>query len=117
MEQLLKSATIGEIILWLLGKRRRLRIRGASMQPLLQPGEEILINPDAYQKSAPKIGDIIVALHPYRPKFFIVKRVISIEPDGSYFLQGDNTLESTDSRVYGAIKLDQILGQVTSRFA
>ena len=39
-----------------------------------------------------------------------------MEKDGSFFLQGDNTLESTDSRSYGAIKLDQIIGKVTSRF-
>ncbi|MDJ0743616.1 MAG: nickel-type superoxide dismutase maturation protease [Xenococcaceae cyanobacterium MO_167.B27] len=117
MLQSLKDATPKEIILWLLRKRRRLRVTGASMQPLLQPGEEILIDINAYKKASPQIGDIIVAFHPYRPKFPIVKRIVSIEKDGSLFLQGDNTLESTDSRSYGAIQLDQILGKVTSRFA
>ena len=116
MKQSLKDPTPQEIILWLLRKRRRLRITGASMQPLLQPGDEILIDINAYKKSTPQIGDIIVAFHPYRPNFPIVKRIVSIEKDGSFFLQGDNTLESTDSRSYGAIKLDQIIGKVTSRF-
>ena len=86
------------------------------MQPLLQPGDEILLNINAYNKSAPQIGDVIVAFHPYLPDFPIVKRIVSIEKDGSFFLQGDNTLESSDSRSYGAIKLDQIIGKVTSRF-
>ena len=115
MSQSLPDATFKEIILWLLGKRKRLRITGASMQPLLQPGEEILIDINAYQKTTPKIGDIIVTFHPYIPKFPIVKRIISIE-NGKCFLEGDNKLDSTDSRTYGAIKLDRIIGKVICHF-
>ena len=114
--QSLPDATFQEIILWLLRKRKRLRVTGISMQPLLQPGEEILIDINAYKKASPQKGEIIVANHPYRPNFSIVKRIVSIENDGSLFLQGDNTLESTDSRYYGAIQLDQIIGKVICRF-
>ena len=116
MSQSLPDATFREIILWLLRQRKRLRVTGASMQPLLKPGEEILIDLNAYQKSAPEIGDIIVAFHPYRSNFSIVKRIVSIEKEENFFLQGDNSLESTDSRSYGAIKLDQIIGKVICRF-
>ena len=115
MSQTLADATVKEIILWLLRKRKRMRVIGESMQPLLQPGEEILIDISAYQKSLPKIGDIIVAFHPYHANFPIVKRIISID-NGDCFLQGDNKSESTDSRSYGAIKLDRIMGKVTCRF-
>ena len=115
MAKSLPDATFREIILWLLRKRKRMRISGASMEPLLKPGEEILIDINAYQKSAPEIGEIIVALHPYRPNFPIVKRIISID-NGDFFLQGDNTVESQDSRYYGAIKLDRIIGKVICRF-
>ena len=78
MKQSLKDATPKEIIFWLLRKLRRLRITGASMQPLLQPGDEILIDINAYNKSAPQKGDIIVAFHPYLSHFPIVKRIVSI---------------------------------------
>ncbi len=115
MPQSVPDATVKEIILWLLRKRKRMRVNGASMQPLLQPGEEILIDINAYQKSVPEIGEIIVALHPYHANFPIVKRIVLIK-NGDFFLQGDNTVKSTDSRSYGAIKLDRIIGKVTCRF-
>ena len=115
MSQSLPDATVKEIILWLLRKRKRMRVNGASMQPLLQSGEEILIDINAYQKAAPEIGDIIVAFHPYRLNFPIVKRIVSIR-NQDFFLQGDNTVESIDSRSYGAIKLDRIIGKVICRF-
>ncbi len=115
MAKSLPDATVREIILWLLGKRKRMRVTGASMQPLLQSGEEILIDLNAYQKAAPEIGDIIVAFHPYRLNFPVVKRIVSIK-NQDFFLQGDNTVESIDSRSYGAIKLDRIIGKVICRF-
>ncbi len=113
---MLGNATLKEIILWLLGRRKRLRITGASMEPLLQPGEEILVDINTYKQNPPQIGDIVVALHPYRLNFPIVKRVIFIKDNGNFFLEGENKLESTDSRSYGAIKLDRIIGKVTCRF-
>ena len=86
------------------------------MLPLLRPGDEILINPHAYQKSAPKIGDIVVTMHPKKDNLDIVKRVTAVEQNGDYFLTGDNLDASTDSRDWGAIKRQQIVGKVTSHF-
>lgn len=85
------------------------------MLPLLKPGEEILIDPRAYKRLFPRVNDIVVAKHPYAD-FRLVKRVVAVLEDGSCFLRGDNLLESTDSRSFGAVKLEQILGRVTSRF-
>jgi len=43
-----------------------------------------------------------------------VKRVLRIEADG-VFVQGDNDQVSSDSRTYGVIPHDDVLGAVTYR--
>jgi len=93
-----------------------MRVSGNSMLPLLKPGEEILIDLQAYQNTHLQIGDLVIARHPQKPELKMVKRVISVLENGDCLLQGDNPQESTDSRVFGAVKIDYILGRVTSRF-
>ncbi len=112
----LKESHIRELLLWLLRLRRRFRVTGNSMTPLLKPGDEVLINPGAYRRAPPKPGDIVVARHPYRADLRLVKRVASVLADGRCFIEGDNLSESTDSRSFGAVAFEQILGRVTSRF-
>lgn len=115
MEQL-PTRSYRELLLWLLRRRKRFRVTGNSMLPLLQPGEEILIDLHAYRQSVPQVSDIVVAIHPLRPSLTIVKRVASIMHDGRLFLTGDNPIESSDSRTFGTVDLKCILGKVTSRF-
>ena len=116
MDRGLREATNRDILLWLLRRRRRFRITGRSMWPLLQPGEEVLLDPTAYRQSLPQRGDIVVAQHPYRPQLYVVKRVADVLADSRCFLLGDNLQESTDSSSFGAIALETILGKVVSRF-
>ncbi len=117
MTSLLPNTDLLTLCLWLLGRRKRLKVVGNSMLPLLQPGEEILIAPHAYDKSQPKINDIVVVKHPLDRTLTIVKRVKAIASDGNYFLVGDNPTASTDSRHWGAISHQEILGKVTNRFS
>jgi nickel-type superoxide dismutase maturation protease len=112
----LPETTYREIILLFLRKRKRLRVAGESMLPLLQPGDEILIDPFAYQKSSPQVNDIIVTQHPLQRNFPIVKRINAINDGGRYFVTGDNREASTDSRHWGTIKSSDIIGKVTSQF-
>lgn len=86
------------------------------MLPLLQPGDEILINPFAYQKSSPQVNDIIVTRHPLQHNLPIVKRINAIKDGDRYFVTGDNREASTDSRHWGSIKSSDIMGKVTSQF-
>lgn len=116
MDRGLRDATNRDILLWLLRRRRRFRITGRSMWPLLQPGEEVLLDPTAYRQAVPLQGDIVVAQHPYRPQLYVVKRVAVVFEDGRCFLRGDNGRESTDSSSFGAIAPEAILGKVVSRF-
>lgn len=115
MSQNLPQARYLELILLLLRQRKRLRVTGNSMMPLLKPGDEIILNPHAYVKAPPKVGDIVVARHPQQ-ELKIIKRVAVIELNGDCFLLGDNPLASTDSRHWGTVNYIELAGKVTSIF-
>jgi nickel-type superoxide dismutase maturation protease len=116
MAKTLPKTTYKELLLLLLRRRKRLKVVGESMLPLLQPGDEILLDSDAYRKYLPQIGDIIVIMHPLQSNLTIVKRITAINNHDGYFVTGDNSTASTDSRHWGTIKFSDILGKVTSQF-
>jgi phage repressor protein C with HTH and peptisase S24 domain len=82
-------------------------VSGLSMIPTLAPGERLLVRLDG----PIVIGDIVVF---ERANQFDVKRILRIEADG-VFVQGDNDQVSTDSRAYGLIPHDDVLGIATYR--
>lgn len=114
--EILPETGYGELLLLILRRRKRFKITGKSMLPSLKPGDEILIDPYLYHQRLPRVGEIVVAIHPRKNELTIVKRIRTINEDGSYFVTGDNTLASTDSRDWGTIKLSDIIGKVTSLF-
>ncbi len=116
MSEFLRDSNLADLILWICRSRSRFRIVGNSMLPLLKPGEEILINPKAYQHKHPQPGDLIIAQHPLQSNLRLVKRVIEVLADGSCFIIGDNPSESTDSRSFGHVSPQYLRGQVVSRF-
>ncbi len=83
------------------------------MFPSLKPGDEVLLDPRAYRRAAPQIGDIVVAPHPSSPELNVIKRIAALNPDGTVNLKGENPFESTD---FHAVPAGTILGKVTSRF-
>ena len=86
------------------------------MLPSLRPDQEVLINPKAY-KNAPLLpDDIIVAYHPGQADLLIVKRILFVEADGRCYVQGDNAIESNDSRQFGLVSPQQIIGKVHCLF-
>ena len=87
------------------------------MIPHLQPGDELLVNPRAYRRQSPQVGDVVVAHRPDRTEITIIKRVASVEQNGRLFLLGDNPTSSTDSRSFGFVPPENILGKATSKFA
>lgn len=86
------------------------------MLPLLPPGEEVLVNPDAYRDRLPQAGEIVVVRHPYNPNLRLIKWVVSGGSDQGCFVQGLNLAESTDSRHFGLVPQTCLLGQVVCRF-
>lgn len=111
MKNELPLATWKERLLYFLGRRRGFLVEGNSMSPTLHDGDAVLIRPS----SNISIGDIVLARHPYKQSVRILKRVAAIHADGHCDLTGDNASESTDSRSFGAIAAEDILGKVICR--
>lgn len=84
------------------------RISGNSMSPTLRAGTNVLVYKYFFTK--PKIRDIISARDPYDRKI-LIKRIVKIE-NNRYFVQGDNRAESTDSRDFGSLDKNNIIGKV-----
>ena len=113
----LPDITWREFLLWIFRSRRRVRVTGPSMRPLLEPNDEVLVDIKAYRQNKPKVGDIVVVRHPHDPNLEMIKRVTEVFAHNRYFLKGDNPAFSTDSRSFGAVELNHLLGRVTCRFA
>lgn len=104
-----------ELVLWLLGRRRRFRVVENSMLPAFRDGDEVLVVPLGWEKRPFSPGDVIIAHHPLKD-MRMIKRVDAILADGRLFLLGDNRAESSDSRAFGAISLKLVIGRVTCKF-
>jgi len=63
-----------------------------------------------------EIGDIVVASHPRIKNKLIIKRIHCIHQN-KFDLRGDNPSSSSDSREFGFIELDLILGKVDKIFS
>ncbi len=112
----IRNSNFWDILLWLLRRRKRFRVVGVSMLPLLLPGDEVLVEQWAYRRSRPCLEDLVVIRSPQQPEIRLIKRVIAVNQSGACFVQGDNPSQSTDSRVFGWVEPQLILGRVSSRF-
>lgn len=90
----------------------RIAVSGASMAPALRHGDWLI----ADRSSAVAVGSVVVTRDPRKPSRVIVKRVAAILPGGTFELRGDNTSASTDSRTFGAVSEDHIMGVVRWRY-
>jgi signal peptidase I len=87
-----------------------------SMYPTLKSGQFILLDTWAYWYKEPEIDDIVV-FKPDNPDKWFVKRIAQwpngeIVNDGLFYLLGDNRKYSFDSRSFGGIEHEQIIGKV-----
>ncbi|MDC1141957.1 S24/S26 family peptidase [Planctomycetota bacterium] len=87
----------------------RCRIQGDSMRPSFCDGDIAYVR--RVKSGAIKQGDVVLFQHPFQPALAI-KRVAEITEDGRFDLRGDNPTESSDSRSYGPIRFDKVLGVV-----
>ena len=91
--------------------RARVAVVGASMEPTLQPGDWLLVDPTAYRRRQPKPGQLVVAPDPREPERELVKRVAAVDLDGRLLLAGDDRDASTNSRTFGAIDPATVRGR------
>ena len=108
-----------EMALWLIRRRRLFRVTGASMAPTLCAGAVVMLDPCAYRVGIPLEDEIVVAQHPRQADLWIVKRVAAVlESDAAVVrlvLSSDNREAGADSRAFGPVAVDLVLGRVTSR--
>jgi signal peptidase I len=95
---------------------------GRSMMPAIKSGTVLLVVRLAYgfrlpgaagyllRWSEPKAGDVVVFLTPAGDT--AVKRCGARSGDDMFFALGDNDRESYDSRFYGPVSMDRIIGKV-----
>jgi nickel-type superoxide dismutase maturation protease len=75
----------------------------------------VLVDPTAFRQCMPNPGDLVVAQHPQRPDLRLIKWVVYVEKDHC-FLKGLNPAASTDSRDFGLVTKNQLVGRVLCRF-
>ncbi|MGC6418239.1 MAG: nickel-type superoxide dismutase maturation protease [Bradymonadia bacterium] len=102
-----------DLLAWLIGRRLRLRVAGDSMRPALKPGDFVFAKNKLDTGWMPRVGDIVVCRHPYQDRL-LIKRVTRLVGE-RVVVEGDNPIESTDSRSFGPIPRSAIVGLVTAR--
>ena len=114
-KSLFKTPDLITFLSLIIGYRQHLRVVGDSMEETISEGDLI-----TYKKINPKnleleVGDIVVASHPKIKSKLIIKRIYQIHQN-KFDLRGDNSLSSTDSREWGLVELDLIVGKVEKIF-
>ncbi len=112
-----------EMAQWLIRRRRLFRVIGDSMTPTLMSGAVVMLDPRAFRRQMPQEHEIVVARHPRQTELQIVKRVAAViespaesgSPTNLLILSSDNSAAGSDSRTFGPVGLDLVLGKVVSR--
>ncbi len=99
-------------------------VHGSSMVPSFQNGDYLIVDEISYQLRQPERGEVIVFRYPKDPSQFFIKRVAGLPGDkinnttlssDEYYVLGDNTTASSDSRFWGPVKSNLIIGRVILR--
>ncbi|MFI1015303.1 nickel-type superoxide dismutase maturation protease [Streptomyces sp. NPDC020965] len=86
-------------------------VTGPSMYPTLRQGDQLLVHYGARVRP----GDIAVLRHPLQQDLLIVKRLVE-RREGGWWVLGDNPGAEGDSRVFGAVPPELLLGRVRGRY-
>jgi signal peptidase I len=113
-------------------------VSGQSMLPTLKNGKKVLVSKAYWLVGAIEDGNIVV-IKGDKPSDYIIKRVYKLAgetvdtfntprnwllsssdgkgykvPDGTVFVLGDNRAISEDSRLFGPVEMDRIIGKVVA---
>lgn len=101
------------------------RVDGHSMDTTLHNGQVVPLFEAAYWFRPPRLGDVVVVQYAGDTSIRFVKRIEGVPGDTvtvegteitlgphQFYVEGDNRDHSTDSRVFGAVTADHILGRV-----
>jgi nickel-type superoxide dismutase maturation protease len=80
------------------------RVAGESMVPTLMPGRIVLVR----SFRTLRVGEVVIVHHDGLEK---IKRITMLE-DGLVFVTGDNPEQSTDSRSFGWLSEELVIGKL-----
>lgn len=87
-------------------------VEGRSMRPALEPGDRLLV----VRRRRYRVGDLVAVRDPREQARVLVKRVAEVDGDRLVVL-GDAPEESTDSRTFGDVTVDGVVGRAVYRYA
>ncbi len=105
-------------------RSRRFVVRDRSMLPAFFPGDRLRVDP---RPGRPLVrGDVVAVRDPEAPGRLLLKRIAAVggetAPDGStvpknaLFVVGDRAERSRDSRAFGPVDRDAVVGVVWFRY-
>jgi nickel-type superoxide dismutase maturation protease len=95
----------------------RVAVEGGSMRPALEPGDWLLVDPDAFASAPPEVGDLVLVPDPRQPGRLLVKRVDQVHDGGrELFVTGDAREETTDSWAFGSVSASTLEGRPWFRY-
>ena len=89
----------------------RVRIVGSSMEPAVRDGQWWVVR----RTQDVRPGDVVLLEHPRRWGQLVVKRVVRAVDD-SWWVEGDNAEASDDSRAFGPVARDHVVGRLRWRY-
>jgi nickel-type superoxide dismutase maturation protease len=94
----------------------RVAVEGHSMQPTLLAGDWLLVDPGAYRRRTPRVGELCVARDPRNRDRVVVKRVATVDADGGLILVGDHPGHAGDEERIGKVDQAALLGRPWFRY-
>ena len=86
-------------------------LTGESMKPLYRDGDWVVV----LRTERVRAGAVIAVRDPRCPQRVLIKRAIRREISG-WWVEGDNPIQSTDSRTFGPVSQDLVVGRVLLRY-
>lgn len=96
----------------------RVVVTGNSMSPTFNQGDWLIVRRLSGQKHRLRIGKVFLVADPVRPGVALLKRLTQSRIEHGvtrYWVEGDNPA-STDSKNWGWLETEQMLGKVLIRY-
>ncbi len=81
------------------------------MRPTINPGDFLIYKRFKSKTTSLKVGSLVIIKHPIEEETLLVKRIFNLQYP-LIEVRGDNLINSIDSRQFGIIHKEQIIGIV-----
>ena len=85
------------------------------MEPTLRDGDWLVVDLDGYRRTAPGVGDLVLAQDPRAAERLLIKRVAAARADG-LMLAGDHAAHAPESEWVGPVAREAVIGRPRLRY-